>query len=98
MRQLFRMPKSNSGEIARSRLKLLLVSDKAHVNPGLVSLIRDDMILVLSRYAQVDSGRLELRLTRMNDGAGEGIPALSATFPIRELTGKRTEECFSTLR
>ena len=41
MRQLFRMPKSNSGEIARSRLKLLLVSDKAHVNPGLVSLIRD---------------------------------------------------------
>ena len=95
MRQMFCFHKSNSGEIARSRLKLLLVSDKAHVTPGLINLIRDDMIGVLSRYAEIDSGQLDIRFTRMETaGTREPMPVLSATFPLRQLTIKRNEECF----
>ncbi|MDD3252288.1 MAG: cell division topological specificity factor MinE [Lachnospiraceae bacterium] len=95
MRQIFCFHKSNSGEIARSRLKLVLVSDQAHVNPGLIDLMKEDMIGVLSRYAEVDSGSLDLRLVRMESaGTRELIPALSATFPIRQFTIKRNEECF----
>ncbi len=95
MRKRFCFHKSNSGEIARSRLKLLLVSDKAHVNPRLIDLIRDDMICVLSRYAEVDPIGMDIRLTRMETaGAREPVPVLSASFPLRELTVKRNEECF----
>ncbi|MDO4267824.1 MAG: cell division topological specificity factor MinE [Eubacteriales bacterium] len=95
MRQRFCFQKGNSGEIARSRLKLLLVSDKARLSPGLIDLIRSDMICVLSRYAEVDSGQLDIRLTRMETaGAKEPTPALSATFPLRQFTAKRNEECF----
>ena len=90
MRQMMLFHKSNSGAIARSRLKLLLVADKA-----LLSRIRDDLVVVLSRYAEVDSGQMDLRLTRMEAaGTREGLPVLSATFPIRQFTAKRNEECF----
>ena len=90
MRQMMLFHKSNSGAIARSRLKLLLVADKAYLSPGLLSRIRDDLVVVLSRYAEVD-----LRLTRMEAaGTREGLPVLSATFPIRQFTAKRNEECF----
>lgn len=40
MRQMMLFHKSNSGAIARSRLKLLLVADKAYLSPGLLSRIR----------------------------------------------------------
>lgn len=94
MGQRFCFHKSNSGDIARGRLKLLLVSDKARVNPGLLNLIREDMLGVLSRYAEIDSPNLDIRLVRMETaGAREPVPVLSATFPIRTFT-KRKEECF----
>ena len=80
MRQMMLFHKSNSGAIARSRLKLLLVADKAYLSPGLLSRIRDDLVVVLSRYAEVDSGQMDLRLTRMEAaGTREGLPAVSYT-------------------
>lgn len=95
MRQRILLGKRGSGEIARNRLKLLLVSDQAGVNPGLIDLIRDDLIGVLSRYAEIDSRQLDLSVTRMETaGARETIPALSARVPLRQFTAKRNEECF----
>lgn len=55
MRMPGRSAKNNSGEIARTRLKLLLVSDQSGVNPGIIGMIRDDLVRVLSRYAQIDA-------------------------------------------
>ena len=95
MRQILLFHKSNSGEIARNRLKLLLVSDQASMSPGLIDLIKDDMIGVLSRYAEVDSSGIDLRFTRLESaGTREMLPALSAKIPLRQLTCKRNEECF----
>ncbi len=83
MRIPVRSARSNSGEIACSRLKLLLVSDKSGISPGIIGLIRDDLVSVLSRYAQVDAASLELRLTRQ-DGEGGQPFLLTAAFPVRE--------------
>lgn len=92
MRRIFCFHKSNSGEIARNRLKLLLVSDQAHINPGIIELIREDMIGVLSRYAEVDSRQLDLSLTQMETAGAEGaVTALSARIPIRHLNNMRNE-------
>ena len=44
MRRMFCFHKSNSGEIARSRLKLVLAADQSGCNPGLVESIRDELI------------------------------------------------------
>ncbi len=95
MRQIMLFHKSNSGEIARNRLKLLLVSDQSGMTPGLIDLIRDDMIGVLSRYAEVDSGDISLKFTRLESAGTRDLrPALSASIPIRHVNCKRNEECF----
>jgi len=92
MRQIFRFHKSNSGEIARKRLTMLLISDQAQVTPGLIEMIREDMIGVLSRYAEFDSRQFELRLTRTDlYGQKDSVPALAARIPIRQFTNLRNE-------
>ena len=89
MRMPGRSAKNNSGEIARTRLKLLLVSDQSGVNPGM---IRDDLVRVLPRYAQIDAGAMELRLIRPDEG-GQQAFLITAAFPVRQITLTRNEEC-----
>ena len=55
MNLFFTLQKKNSGEIARNRLKLLLVSDKANCSSEIIEMIRDDMIRVISKYMEIDS-------------------------------------------
>lgn len=92
MRVPGRSAKSNSGEIARSRLKLLLVSDQSGVTPGIIGMIRDDLVGVLSRYAQIDAEAMDLRLVRP-DPERQQIFWITASFPVRQFTIKRNEEC-----
>ena len=96
-----RSAKSNSGEIARSRLKLLLVSDQSGINPGIIGMIRDDLVRVLSRYAQIDAGAVELRLIRPEKDGKQAL-LITAAFPVRQITTvqshldsymTRNEEC-----
>lgn len=89
MRQRFHFYKSNSGAVARSRLKLLLVADKTCLSPGFLELIRDDMVHVLSRYMEIEPGQVDIRLTRVETaGTREILPALSASIPIRQISDK----------
>ena len=80
-----RSAKSNSGEIARARLKLLLVSEHSGVKPGIIGMSRDDLVRVLSRYAQIDAGAMELRLVRPEEG-GQQAFLITAAFPVRQIT------------
>ena len=96
-----RSAKSNSGEIARSRLRLLLISDQSGINPGIIGMIRDDLVRVLSRYAQIDAGAMELRLIRPEKDGKQAF-LITAPFPVRQITTvqshldsymTRNEEC-----
>lgn len=85
---LFR--KRRSGEIARRRLKLLLVSDKANCSPELVEMIKDDMIHVISKYMEIDGRRMEVGITKVDSPTQAGsIPALYANIPLINLTSKK---------
>jgi len=55
-------PKDVSREAARNRLKSALVGDRCSVAPGMSESIRKEVIDVLSRYMDVDSQTLQLRL------------------------------------
>lgn len=61
-------PKDVSREAARNRLKSALVGDRCSVAPGMSESIRKEMLDVLSRYMDVDSQTLQLRL--QPDGEG----------------------------
>ncbi|MFT4107231.1 MAG: cell division topological specificity factor MinE [Lacrimispora sp.] len=81
--------KKNSGEIARNRLKLLLVADKADCSPEIMQMIKDDMIRVVSRYLNIDSDRIEIQMKKQKQEDCERFtPVLYANIPIRDIPDK----------
>ena len=47
--------KKNSGEVAKDRLKLLLISDRANCSPEIMEAIKNDIIKVITKYMDIDS-------------------------------------------
>ena len=81
---LFR--KKTSSDIAKDRLKLLLVSDRANCSPETMELIKNDIIKVIAKYMEIDSEGLYIQITQTeSDGNNGSVPALIANIPIKEL-------------
>ena len=84
--------KKSSGEVAKDRLKLLLVSDRANCSPELMEQIKNDIIQVISKYMDIDAQGLDIQITETESETGNGVvPALFANIPIKDLhnrTGK----------
>ena len=84
-----RMLGRRSGEIARKRLKLLLVADKTNCSPEFLELIKDDIFQVVSKYMEIDSGDIEVGLTKaFFYGISDCVPAFYTNIPIRCLSCK----------
>ena len=75
--------KKNSGDVAKDRLKLLLVSDRANCSPDVMELIKNDIINVISKYMIIDTDGLDIQITQTESDSNNGmVPALSANIPI----------------
>lgn len=89
MNRMRRVLGIHSGEIARKRLKLLLVADKTNCSPEFLEMIRDDIFEVVSKYMEIDSGEIEVGLTKaMFSGLPDYVPALYTNIPVRCLSYK----------
>ena len=76
----------HSGEIARRRLKLLLVSDRAGCSPELLEMIQGDFLHCISRYLEIDAGEVTLHVIRSSPEEYRGrVPAICASIPILDL-------------
>ena len=74
--------KKNSGNVAKDRLKLLLISDRADCSPDVMENIKNDIIQVISKYME----RLDIQITQTeSDGNNGAVPALFANIPIKDL-------------
>lgn len=83
MNRMLLFQKKRSGEIARRRLKLLLVSDKANCSPEIMEMIKDDMIHVISKYMEIDDHLMEVGITKLDSFGHHGtVPALYANIPL----------------
>ena len=78
--------KNKSGNVARERLKLLLVSDRANCSPEIMEAIKNDIIKVISKYMDVDTEALDIQITTTQSEDGNGtVPALFANIPIKDM-------------
>ena len=78
--------KKSSGTIAKDRLKLLLVSDRANCSPDVMEMIKNDIIQVISKYMEIDAEGLDIQITQTESENNNGtVPALYANIPIKEL-------------
>jgi len=69
-----------SKNVARDRLKIVLVQDRAEANRGLLEKLRDELVAVVARYADVDADKAEVRVARF-----EGQSAFLVRIPVRSL-------------
>lgn len=83
--------KKSSGDVAKDRLKLVLVSDRANCSPELMEQIKNDIINVISKYVEIDAEGLDIKITQTeSDGNNGAVPALYANIPIKDLkNGKK---------
>ena len=78
--------RNKSGNVAKDRLKLLLVSDRANCSPEIMEAIKNDIIKVISKYMDVDTEALDIQITQTQSEGGHGsVPALFANIPIRDM-------------
>lgn len=56
--------KPTPGELAKERLKVVLVHDRIKVNPELLELIKSDLLAVISRRLDVDEQHVEINMAR----------------------------------
>ncbi len=81
--------KKSSGDVAKDRLKLLLVSDRADCSPDVMEAIKNDIIQVISKYMEIDAEGLDIQITQTDSETNNGtVPALYANIPIKDLKHK----------
>lgn len=78
--------KKTSSTVAKDRLKLVLVSDRAGWSPEIMEQIKNDIIAVISKYVEIDQEGLDIKITQTESEGNNGIvPALFANIPIKDL-------------
>ncbi len=80
-----------SKDVAKERLQLVLIHDRANVSPEFLEMVKGEIIKVIQHYMDIDEGALDIQLTRTKSEEGNRIvPALVANIPIKNVknTGK----------
>lgn len=84
--KLFGRKQEKSKNVAKERLKLVLVHDRADLSPKFLDMIKSDIIRVISEYVDIDEEGLDIKLTRMKkEGSSSTISALVANIPITKV-------------
>lgn len=82
--------KKSSGSMAKDRLKLLLISDRANCSPEIMEAIKNDIIKVISKYMEIDCEALDIQITQTESETSNGaVPALCANIPILDMKQKK---------
>lgn len=80
----------SSKDLAKERLKLVLIHDKANVSPQFLEMVKGEIIKVIKKYMEIDEDALDIQLTKTkSDESDRIVPALVANIPI--LNVKPTE-------
>jgi len=75
--------KHSSKNVAKERLQLILINDRAGISPQLLEAIKEDILKVISKYVEIDCEEIEVKMTKTQQSDG-GLPALVASIPIKK--------------
>jgi len=82
--------KPSSKDIARDRLKLVLIHDRVNCSTQLLEMLKNDIIKVLIKYMDIDETELDLQISQEEDGSGP-VPVLYANIPIKNMRKQRSK-------
>lgn len=78
--KIFGKTEKSSKEIARDRLKVVLIHDRANISPEVMEHLRDDIIKVISNYMEINQQDMEISLANDSDSV-----ALVANIPVQKM-------------
>lgn len=77
--------KKTSGDIAKDRLKVLLISDRINCSPYTLNLMKQDIIHCISKYMSIDEDNMEIVLKKNTKRGKNPKPSLYAHIPILDI-------------
>ena len=80
IQRLFGKDSNRSKDIAKERLRLVLVHDRVNVSPQFMEVLKDDMIRVISNYMDINERDMEINLTNSKTSV-----ALVANIPVTRM-------------
>ena len=82
-----------SKDLAKVRLKLVLIHDKANVSPQFLEMVKGELIKVIKKYMEIDEDALDIQLTKVKSDEGDRIvPQLVANIPIINVKSTEVEK------
>lgn len=87
--RVFGKDSNSSKNVAKERLRLVLVHDRADMSPSLLNDLKEDLIKVISNYMEIDENALEVNLNK-----SDNTVALVANIPVLRMkrSGVKTEK------
>lgn len=76
--RIFFRENAGSREVARERLRLVLIHDRASVSPNFLNAMKEELIKVIREYMDIDEDSLVVNFENEDDSV-----ALVANIPIR---------------
>jgi len=78
--------RKSSRQIAKDRLKILLISDRVNCSQEMMEMLKNDIAQVISKYMKIDSESMEIQITKTGTKGREAKnPMLYANIPILDL-------------
>ena len=78
--------KNKSSNVAKDRLKLVLIHDRMNCSTELLEMMRADILAVICKYVDIDTEELNIEISNMEyEAGGKKAPVLSANIPIKNL-------------
>ena len=78
--QMFFGDNKKSKDVAKERLQLVLIHDRASLSPGMVDDLRKDLIEVISKYMDFDEAGLDVQVESRDE-----IAMLEVNIPIAKV-------------
>ena len=75
--RLFGKEGTGSKDVAKERLRLVLVHDRADMSQDIMNALREDLIAVINKYMEIDQDALEVSMNNE-----DGTASLVANIPI----------------
>ncbi len=63
---LFRRRSNSTQNIAAERLRLVLTHDRANISPGMLEVLKDEIIAVISKHLDIDIDKVVVNFTEDN--------------------------------
>lgn len=77
LNRYFGRDSTSSKNVAKERLRLVLVHDRINVSPQVVEALKEDLIAVINKYMEIDQQALEVSFSSSDNSV-----ALMANIPV----------------